>query len=56
MALDLKKSAVGDGASGRAVEKPPKDPKLWKRFLITIVGAYPLTVVIPLRFSDRLPL
>ena len=51
MALDPQKSAVEDGAPGRAVEKTTKLPKRWKHFLITVAGVYPLTVVIPIMLT-----
>ena len=50
-ALDSQKSAVGDGAPGRAVEKIARHPKLWKQFLITVAGVYPLTVMIPVTLT-----
>lgn len=51
MALGSRKSAVGDGAPGRAVEKTAKPPKGWKQFLITVASVYPLTVVIPITLT-----
>ena len=51
MALASQRSAVGDGAPGRAVEKTARRPKPWKQFLVTVAGVYPLTVVIPVTLT-----
>jgi antibiotic biosynthesis monooxygenase (ABM) superfamily enzyme len=51
MALEAGKAATGHDRTAGPVGRPAQGPKRWKHFLITVMGVYPLTVLIPISLT-----
>src|SRR5258706_16460857 len=51
MALEAGKAATGHDRTAGPVARPAQGPKRWKHFLITVMGVYPLIVLIPISLT-----
>jgi hypothetical protein len=51
MALEAGKAATGHDRTAGPVARPAQGPKRWKHFLITVMGVYPLTILVPISLT-----